>query len=113
MDYLGLIDLSLKLIQICTISFIISLCLTLHAYVQTFDVIGVKKIREPNTPNMPRMVPGVSRSKIIFSLRGRPSAFLLWRRPAMPPATRATSELAAAQARGFVRAIPYLHTCSS
>jgi hypothetical protein len=46
-------DSSRKLISICAISFVISLCLTLHACVQTFDVIGVKKNKGNQTPPKP------------------------------------------------------------
>ena len=41
MDYLGLKDSSRKLVANCAISFIISLYLILHAYVQTFDVTWI------------------------------------------------------------------------
>ena len=39
MEQLGLKDLSRKLVVICAVIYFFSLCLILHAGVQTFDVI--------------------------------------------------------------------------
>ena len=41
MNKLGLKNLSHKLVVSCAISFVISLYLILHTYVQTFDVTGI------------------------------------------------------------------------
>ena len=52
MDKLGLKDSSRKLITSCAISFVISLYLILHAYIQIFDVTEILGGgKEPNMPS--------------------------------------------------------------